>query len=54
MTIAEFYRSEADRCQRRSAHSADAERAEKWHALANEYLYFAQQLDVEAQPRTAR
>jgi hypothetical protein len=34
MTIAEFYRHEAERCQRRSAQSDNTERAEKWFALA--------------------
>jgi len=53
MTIAEFYRSEAARCQRRSAQCGSSERAEKWHALVNEYLQLAQQFETDAQLRNA-
>ena len=53
MTIAEFYRHEAERCQRRSAQSDNTERAEKWFALAEEYLRLAQQFYVDAQLRNA-
>jgi hypothetical protein len=38
MTIAEFYRSEAARCERRAEKSSTAERAIRWKALVKEYL----------------
>jgi len=41
MTLSEFYRGEAQRCLRRAGASRQAERAKKWHDLADEYLRLA-------------
>jgi hypothetical protein len=45
MNIADFYRDEAVRCQRRAQQSRSPERAKKWHGLADEYLRLALQLE---------
>ena len=41
MTLSEFYRDEAARCQRRAEKSRRPERAQRWKALADESLYYA-------------
>jgi hypothetical protein len=38
MTLSEFYRDEAARCQRRAEKSRLPHQAQRWNALADEYL----------------
>jgi hypothetical protein len=51
MTLADFYREEADRCQRRAAVGRIPARARRWHELADEYLRLALMMEDAAPAR---
>jgi hypothetical protein len=48
MTLSEFYRDEAARCQLRAEKSRRPDRAQRWNAFADEYLQLS--LSIEDTP----
>jgi hypothetical protein len=46
MTTAEFYRAEAARCRDRAEKAINADRANRWRRLAEDYVRLATELEA--------